>query len=125
MKQDDFLDVAVSLLHLEKMVIFDPLEVFERHRFIETLVMISSHEIFLSLEALEDQLGLLGSHKSEISNDINFVPVRDGIIPIIDEGLVHLVHTLERALAVFDDVFVAKMKVGCEEDFSVHSNSQV
>lgn len=120
-----FSERSVPFLYLEKMVVLDPLEVFESHRFIETFVMVSSHKIFLSLEALQGKLRLLRPHEGEIANDIDLIPVRDGVIPIIDKRLVHLVHALEGAVAVLDDVFVAEMKIGCEEDFSVHSNSLV
>lgn len=124
-EQDDLLNLAIAFLDFEKMIVFDPLEIFEGHRLIETFVMVPSDQMLLSLQTLKGQFRLLRPHESEISNDINFVSIRDGIIPIIDKPLVHLLSSLERAIAVFDDVLVAEVKIGSEKNFPAHWNSLI
>ncbi len=120
MEQDNFLNLITALLNFKKVIVFDPLEVFQRHSLVEAFIVISSDEILLSLEALQDELCLLRPHEGEISDDMNLVPIRNGMIPIINKRLVHLLHSLEGAIAIFNHVLVAEMKIGGEKDFRRH-----
>ena len=103
-EKDDFLDLIILLRHLEDIIIFDPLKIFESHRFIQAFVVISSQQVLSPFEALEDFLRMLGSHESKVSDDKDFILIRNCAVPILNELFVHSLDGLERSGTVFDDV---------------------
>jgi hypothetical protein len=50
---------------------------------------------------------------SEVAQVENSFVGTNTLIPVLEKGVVHLAHRIERSLAVFDDVFMSEMEIGC------------
>ena len=79
-------------------------------------VVISHHKIFVTFEEGEQFTAAVFALRAEISQMIDEVVVRDGLIPPPDHLMVHFVCILKRALLVETDVLVAEMGVGNDVD---------
>jgi hypothetical protein len=75
--------------------------------------MVSPDKVLFPVKGLQDFVGFLPfALEYKITQNVDLVPLGDHAVPVFDEGLVHGLYILKRAVANTDNVIVAEMGVG-------------
>ena len=85
----------------------------ERHRLV---VVIALDEVDAAVEAADVLVGIGRVAMGEVAEMVDEIVRADRVVPVGDEGRVHLLEAAERPLADADDVRIAEMGVGGKED---------
>lgn len=88
-------------------------------------VMITENEVDSAVQTVEKLIPLFSSTETEVSEMEDYIIRPNHIVPVSDDGFVHLIDSLERTIAILQYVGVIEMGVGSEEQpvtvkFEVH-----
>ena len=78
-------------------------------------VMITENEIDSAVYTIKNLIPLFSSTETEVSEMEDYIIRPNHIVPVSDDGFVHLVNSLERAIAILQYVGMVEMGVGSEE----------
>lgn len=78
----------------------------------DLMIVVPEDEMLVSGQSLKERVHLLdGQAQREVTQNIDVVGVPDGVVPVLDQTLVHLLHGSERPVAGLDDLGVTKMQI--------------
>lgn len=78
-------------------------------------VVIAENKIDLAVETVKNLIPFISSTKTEVSEMEDYIIRPNHIVPVSDDGFVHLIDSLERAIAILQYVGVIEMGVGSKE----------
>ena len=78
-------------------------------------VMITENEVDSAVQTVEKLIPLFSSTETEVSEMEDYIIRPNHIVPVSDDGFVHLIDSLERTIAILQYVGVIEMGVGSEE----------
>ena len=78
-------------------------------------VMITENEIDSAIQTVENLIPLVSSTETEVSEMEDYIIRPNHIVPVNDYGFVHLIDSLERAIAILQYVGMVEMSVGSEK----------
>ena len=103
-EQDDALhDVSLTIGNLELEVVPDPLERFGQLS-PDALVVVPPDVVDTTFQPSPNLKQLFLRGETQISQEVDVIPVGDAFVPVVDDRLVVQLDVLEWALAVADNV---------------------
>ena len=77
--------------------------------------MITENEVDSAVQTVEKLIPLFSSTETEVSEMEDYIIRPNHSVPVCDNGFVHLINRLERAIAILQYVGMVEMGVGSEE----------
>lgn len=74
-------------------------------------VMVAINEMFGSIEAPSNPFEIIVGKEGKVTEVIDCVVMFDDCIPICNQSFVHILHGIERTIAVLNNVFMTPMGV--------------
>lgn len=81
----------------------------------ELKVMVSEYKMYVPFQLVKYFVPYRLVSPAEVTEMEYYAVFRNGLVPIIDERLIHLVNNLEWPLSMFDDIVMEEMGVRCKE----------
>lgn len=87
---------------------------------VHELVVVSDNKVLFPVQLQKIFLDFFCvAAERNVAQNIDFIVIFYGFVPVFDEYLVHFFNALERTVAEIDNVFVVEMKVACYVDHLV------
>ena len=78
-------------------------------------VVIAKNKVDSAVQTFENLIPLFSTSETEVSEMEDYIIRLNHIVPVSDDGFVHLIDSLERAIAILQYVGMVEMGVGSEE----------
>lgn len=78
-------------------------------------VMITENEVDSAIQTVENLIPLSSSTETKVSEMEDYIIRPNHVVPVSDDGFVHLIDSLERTIAILQYVGVIEMGVGSKE----------
>jgi hypothetical protein len=75
--------------------------------------MVANDEVLVPGELVKIVRDRSLAAKREIADNVDVIIAVDACVPVVDEGMVHLLDRVEGPIAKLDDVGMAQVKVAC------------
>ena len=79
-------------------------------------VVVAEDEVYLAIEAAQDIVPFPGASECEIPQVEDYAIWRNSLVPVPDQGIVHLGYILERAGAKLQNILMVEVRVRSEPD---------
>ena len=116
MEQDNHLssrlDLQIALNAFQRIGADEILDVVGHH-----VIVVTENHIDMTMQAPDRVLELTIGHEGKVTKMVDCILRLDELVPVLDQGLVHLVHIVEWTIGVLDDVLVTP--VGITDEVNV------
>ena len=78
-------------------------------------IVVPEYQVNLPIQPVKNTIPLSGIPQTKVTEMKHDIIWSDGLIPVCNQSLIHILHVFEWPIAKLDDICMTEMGIGCEK----------